>query len=82
MDWKRLEETTGLLCTQCHRTIRAGQVAVFQNLGPQHPITHRKLWWHAACVNAVMEVCPPDNDQQEFNDLRDRIAATGLAFPD
>jgi hypothetical protein len=68
-------------CAHCHRTITPGQVGAYQELGPQHPITHRTLWFHGKCLVEQAELCPSDHDRQAFNDLRDQIAAAGVAFP-
>lgn len=83
MKWHRITpDERPQSCAHCHKAIRRGQVGTYQNLGPQHPITNRTLWWHARCIRELMTDCPPDNDEQAFNALRDRIAVTGLAFPD
>lgn len=69
-------------CAHCHRAIKPGQVGAYQELGPQHPITNRILWFHGRCLTDLAQYCPPDNDEQAFRDLRDRIATAGVAFPD
>lgn len=69
-------------CAHCRRSILPGQVGACQELGPQHPITHRIIWYHGTCLTELAALCPPDTDKQAFYDLRDRIATTGVAFPD
>lgn len=47
------------ICAECHRTIRAGQVCVTQQLGPQHPITDRAVSFHGTCLRIVAGTVPP-----------------------
>lgn len=83
MQFRRIEaDMKRPQCAECHKAIKPGQVGAFQKLGPQHPITGRVIWWHGNCLRTLALDCPIDNDLQAFNDLRDRIAVTGMAFPD
>lgn len=83
MDWTRIEKGKAKLCATCHRIIRIGQVGVSHKFSVlQVPAGDRTVWWHAKCIVADLADVPPDTDQQAFNCLRDKIAATGVAFPD
>lgn len=82
MKFQRIEKNTKRpQCAHCRRTIVPGQVGAFHELGREHPVTDRVVWFHGKCLTELAMSCPPDNDKQAFLDLRDRIAAEGVAFP-
>lgn len=83
MKWRLIQQQEKTpLCAHCHKTVRRGQVLVSQKLGPQHPITDRVIHFHGSCLRSIVDDLPPDETEQNFHDLRDRIAVTGMAFPD
>lgn len=72
------------LCRHCQRVILAGQVALEQRM-PNNPILDRKMMFHADCISDLLSDAPThgtDPKIDEFHALRERIAVTGLAFPD
>lgn len=68
-------------CRHCGRAIKPGQIALIQSM-PNNPITDRELRYHKSCIQQIIDTCPPDIQEQSFNELKQRIAVTGLAFPD
>lgn len=67
-------------CRHCKRRIRRGQVGLVQHL-PNNPYTDRHIRWHASCIQALLDIAPPDSTEESFNALRAEMLTTGTAFP-
>jgi hypothetical protein len=64
-------------CQQCDRKVKAGQWILWIS---QHDTALRRMVVHVACVRKLIADVP-DEDQDAFEKLRERILATGQAFP-
>jgi hypothetical protein len=66
-------------CRHCGRAVRAGQVVLVQH--GYESYTRRDFVVHARCMRLLLDTAPPEMDQTAYEELRERILATGNAFP-
>lgn len=72
-------------CRHCGLAVKPGQWVMRQKF-PNNPITDRTVTFHVACMRKLIADVPDDvnlNTQKiGFDRLREKIAASGHAFPD
>lgn len=77
----RNNEDKYMVCRHCLKSVQAGQVILFQRM-LDGPTNNRQFVLHTRCVQKLLEKAPADTDERAYIELRDRIHATGEAFPD
>lgn len=71
-------------CRSCRKAIRVGQWFIETVMPANYTEQSRYHVVHASCMRTLLASIPEDDDKQAdaFNELKQRIATTGYAFPE
>ena len=75
-DLVRLEK-----CQHCGRKVRPGQVVLVKH-GWANVHVQRDFVVHVRCMRYILAEAPPEQDQIAYEELREKIVVSGLAFPE